>query len=199
MGSADGRRFARFVTLPTERRLVLRRLGLAVVGGVLAAGSWSGHVFRNAVLWLHGHPQYQTTFAAIVLDPAPPAWYRGGAAGFLARVRKAAQREDKPFSVLDLRIEELRREFRLYCWVKGVERVERYPLNRIVVRLDYRRPVARADLPGGDVKVPLDDVLLDEDGVLLPVEDMDGGTGRPPGLHHGARAPATTPRAGSPG
>src|SRR3954470_2740930 len=76
---ADRHRFARFVTSPTERRLVLSRLGLAVLAGVcalIAVGVVGAHVLEKMVRWLHGRPQYQTTFGAIELEPAPPAWYR---------------------------------------------------------------------------------------------------------------------------
>jgi hypothetical protein len=168
---AIGPRFARFVTIPTERRLVLSRLGLAVLSSVLALivlGVIGTHVIGILVSWLHDQPQYQTTFDAIELTPPPPAWYRGGSSMFLDRVRQAAQRADEPFSALDLRLAELDREFRLYCWVKRVLRVERRWPNRLTVRLEYRRPVARANIPGEAVRV-----LLDEEGVILPIEDVD--------------------------
>jgi hypothetical protein len=83
-------------------------------------------------------------------------------------VQEAAQRPDVPYSALDVDLGELRREFRLYSWVKHVGQVERKPPNRIIVPLDYRTPVARAPLPG---KAGL--VLLDVDGVILPADDVD--------------------------
>jgi hypothetical protein len=168
---SETNRFARFVALPTERRLVTRRLGLAILAGVLAlfaVGVIGSHVLEGMVRWLHNQPTYQTTFDAIALEPPPPDWYRGGRTAFLERVRQAAQREDRPFSVLDIDLNEVLREFRLYCWVKRVRRVERYAPNRLCVQLEYRRPVAWAYLPGGTSRV-----LLDEDGVILPIEDVE--------------------------
>src|SRR4051794_1547254 len=76
----DRHRFARFVSSPHERRLVLSRLGLALVTGVfglIAVGLVGTHVVEKTVQWLHGRPQYRTTFGAIELDPPPPEWYRG--------------------------------------------------------------------------------------------------------------------------
>jgi hypothetical protein len=141
---------------------------LGSVLGLIALGVVGSHVGERLVRWLHARPRYQATFGAIVLDPPPPAWFRGGGAVFLDRVRQAAQRGDEPFSALDLDLAELAREFRLYCWVKRVVRVERHAPNRLVVRLDYRTPVAWAPLPGKVARV-----LLDEDGVMLPAEDVD--------------------------
>lgn len=168
---AGSNRFTRFVTLPMERRPSFRRLGLAVLAGVLglcALGVVGSRVFDGMRRWLHDRPQYRTTFGAIALSPAPPTWYRGGRPAFLERVRRAAGRDDRPFSALDLDLDELSRAFRLDCWVERVQRVERHAPNRLVVHLDYRRPVAWAHLPGGTSRV-----LLDEDGVILPIEDVE--------------------------
>jgi hypothetical protein len=170
--SQDGRRFARFVTLPTERRLVLGRLAMALLAGTLglvAVGGAGTIAWERMVRWLHGRPQYQTTFREIKLDPPPPSWFRGGAAVFLDRVRTTAQRPDEPFSALDLDLADLIREFRYYCWVKRVVKVERLPPNRIIVRLEYRSPVAwSAPLSKSNARL-----LLDEYGVMLPAEDVD--------------------------
>jgi len=152
-------------------RLVLSRVVVAILAGVLAlALAWvaGSQVLVSAVHWLHGQKQYETTFAAIELEPPPPAWYRGGRPHFLHGVQETAQRPDAPYSSLDVDTAELRREFRLYSWVKRVGQVERKWPNRIVVPLDYRTPVARAPLPG---KPGL--VLLDDEGVILPADDVD--------------------------
>ena len=169
--AAHGRRFARFVNSPHERRLVISRLGLAVLASVLAliaAGMIGSQVLEMMVQWLHVRPQYRTTFGAIELEPPPPAWYRGGNLVFLDRVRESAKRGDEPFSYLDISLAELDREFRLYRWVKRVRYVRRRTPNRILVGLDYRRPVATASVPGRAGRW-----LLDEDGVILPDEDVD--------------------------
>jgi hypothetical protein len=152
-------------------RLVLRRVAVAIGAAFLAltvASVAGSQLLGSLKHWLHSQKQYATTFAAIELDPAPPAWYRGARAAFLHSVRETAQRPDLPYSSLDVDLNELDREFRLYSWVKRVRRVERKWPNRIVVHLDYRTPVARARLR---TKPGL--VLLDDEGVILPWEDVD--------------------------
>jgi hypothetical protein len=165
-----GPRFARFVSLPRQRHLVLSRLGLAVLSSIIAlivtaVVGW--HLLGSLVRWLHNQPVYQTNFSAIELDPPPPDWYRGGSAGFLERVRQAVQREDMAFSALDVDLTELRLQFQRYRWVKRV-RLERRSPNRIIAHLEYRIPVASAPMPDNP---PL--VLIDEEGVHLPWEDVD--------------------------
>jgi hypothetical protein len=167
---AEGPRFARFVVLPAERRFVLNRLGLAALASGLAlvvVGVVGSSVVEKAVRWLHAQPQYRTTFGAITLVPPPPAWYRGGAAVFLDRVRRGAQREDLPFSALDADLAELGREFRLYCWVKRVGQIRLRSPNRLVVPLEYREPVAMVDVTGAQDWTP-----IDGDAVILPLEDV---------------------------
>jgi hypothetical protein len=152
-------------------RLVLRRVAVAIAASVLAlalAVVVGSQVLESMLHWLHSTKQYETTFAAIELVPPPPAWYRGGRRLFLHGVLEAAQRPDTPYSMLDLDLEELRREFRLYPWVKLVGQVVRKYPNRIIVPLEYRTPVARALLPG---KPGL--VLVDDEGVILPSDDVD--------------------------
>jgi hypothetical protein len=152
-------------------RVVLGRVILAVLASAVAlavAGLAGVQVLESLKQWLHSQKQYETTFNAITLDPPPPAWYHGAAVAFLKRVRESAQRPDAPFSALDVDLAELDREFRLYCWVKRVRRVEREYPNRIDVHLDYRIPVARAALADKPVRA-----LVDADGVILPWEDVD--------------------------
>jgi hypothetical protein len=152
-------------------RVVLGRVILAVLASAVAlavAGLAGAQVLESLKQWLHSQKQYETTFTAITLDPPPPSWYHGAADGFLRRVRESAQRPDVPFSALDVDLAELDREFRLYCWVKRVRRVEREYPNRIVVHLDYRIPMARAALAVKPIRA-----LVDADGVILPWEDVD--------------------------
>jgi hypothetical protein len=166
-------RFARLVSasLPTERRLAFRKLGPAVAAGVLALaaiGVIGSHVVGRVVRWLHDRPPYQTTFAAIDLEPPPPSYYRGGREAFLGRVRALSHRPEGPFSALDVELEGLARDFRLYGWVRGVGLIERASPNRLTVHLEYRKPVAWAELPGE--KAP---ALLDAEGVILPFGEAD--------------------------
>jgi hypothetical protein len=178
---AEDRRFARLVPLPAERRVVLGRLGLAGLAGVLAlalALVVGSHLLGGMKRWLHAQPAYQTTFGAIELDPPPPRWYRGGTAAFLDAVRRGAERGTEPFSALDLDKAELLREFRLYCWVRRAVLAEHKTPNRIIVHLEYRRPVAAAWIGRGEGQHQGQSpgprrLLLDEDGVILPAEDVD--------------------------
>jgi hypothetical protein len=154
-----------------RRRLVRGRLGMAVAAGMLmvvAVFALGRHVAEGLVAWLHGQPVYQTTFGAIVLDPPPPPWYRGGSAAFLSDVRKASQRSSEPFSALDLDLADLSRQFRLYCWVRRVLKVERHAPNRIRVQLEYRKPVARVAVAAKPGRI-----LLDDEAVILPTEAVD--------------------------
>jgi hypothetical protein len=155
-------------------RLVKSRVVLAGLAGALVltvVGLGGSQVLGSLRRWLHAQKQYETSFRSIELDPPPPALYRGGRAVFLERVQEAAQRRDQPFSALDLDLAEVSRQFRLYCWVRRVRRVERKWPNRIIVRLEYRVPVARATLPGKSAPA-----LIDEDGVILPWEDVEPET-----------------------
>jgi hypothetical protein len=152
-------------------RLVLSRVVVALLAaalGLTVAGVVGSQLLGSLKNWLHGQKLYETTFGAIELEPPPPPWYCGGRTGFLRGVQDAAQRPDVPYSALDIDLAELRREFRLYCWVKRVGQVQRKWPNRIIVPLDYRNPVARAHLPG---KPGL--VLLDDEGVILPATDVN--------------------------
>ena len=91
-------------------RLVLSRVVVAILASVLAlavAGVVGSQVLGSLVHWLHGQKQYETTFAAIELEPPPPAWYRGGRSHFLQGVQETAQRPDAPYSALDVDLAEL--------------------------------------------------------------------------------------------
>ncbi|MEJ7639517.1 MAG: hypothetical protein WKF75_16460, partial [Singulisphaera sp.] len=119
---------------------------------------------RALVRWLHERPAYQLRFDEMTLEPEPPAWFVRGRAGFLDGLRSNAKRPES-LSVLDVDLAKLRDDFRHYAWVKKVKGVEKLVSNRIVVRLDYREPVARWEK---DPKV-----VIDGDGVILPGKDIN--------------------------
>jgi hypothetical protein len=156
------RRFARLVSPPVTRPTDLRRVGLALA--VTAAGAvFIGLLARSVVLYLHAHPTYQVSYDQIVLDPPPPAWYRGGARAFLENVWTPT-REPRAYSVLDLDPNRLALLFQRYAWVRRVRKVETGHPNRVVVHLDYFEPVAE-DAGTGTV--------IDRDGVILARDDID--------------------------
>ncbi|HMB02555.1 MAG TPA: hypothetical protein VKP69_02310, partial [Isosphaeraceae bacterium] len=172
MATDAPRRFARFVAVPRVRRLALTRIGLAGLAAVLTLAALVV-LLELATSWLKRQPDYRLAFREITLDPPPPSWYRGGAAAFLDRVRDGDPSK-QAVSVLGIDLEELQRGFRLYCWVERVVRVERSYPNRLVVHLEYRKPVAvaRGKVVPGRAKVEPDRVI-DKDGVILPKGDID--------------------------
>src|SRR5207253_1845252 len=72
----------------------------------------------------------------------PPPGYRGGKAAFLAHVSESAGSSRREFSSLDVDLAWLYKVFRLYPWVSKVLSVERGGPKGVVVRLEYREPVA---------------------------------------------------------
>lgn len=165
--AASTRRFARLVPSPATRRDALGRLGLTVLActvvlSLVLVAIVSGG--RALVRWLHERPAYQLRFDEMTLEPEPPAWFVRGRVGFLDGLRSNAKRPES-LSVLDVDLAKLRDDFRHYAWVKKVKGVEKLVSNRIVVRLDYREPVARWEK---DPKV-----VIDGDGVILPGEDIN--------------------------
>jgi hypothetical protein len=156
------RRFPRLAAPPSARRISWQRLA---VGATLALGAaWlAGLAVRWGVAYVHAQPLYQLTYGEIVLDPPPPGWYRGGAGTFLDHVWQQSQ-HPKTFSLLDVEPDRLTLLFKRYAWVREVVRVEKRHPNRVIVRLEYREPVA-CDWKTGTV--------IDRDGVILPVGDFD--------------------------
>lgn len=162
------RRFARFVASPKVHRLAPTRLVLAILAasaGFLLLGLLISSFANSAQRWLNHQPQHQLAFREIELVPPPPPWYQGDTPVFLDRVREAAALKADSFPVLEVPPQELKRVFGLYCWVERVLRVEkRYP-NRVIISLEYRKPVAIPESASG--------LLLDGNGVFLPVKDVE--------------------------
>jgi hypothetical protein len=144
------------------KRRLLMAAGLAA--GVLAAYA----LYRAGAImtaWLGDQPGYQVPFGSIVLEPPPPDWYRGGREAFLEDVRRRARMSDT-FSVLKLRLDELKYIFQRSPWTEAVDRVE-YPPGGAIVRLRYREPVAVV------ATYDRESFLVDGSAVILPAEDLD--------------------------
>lgn len=166
---ADSRpRLWRFDFVRAERQLDLPRVLLSsclFVAGVALIGYLGTQALRTMIRWLHQQPQYQVRFLDIRLQDEPPAWFRGGAQAFLRQVRENA-REAEVLPVMELETERIDRDFRLFPWVDDVTRVE-YPPQGITVHLVYKQPVAMIPFPPGE------HVILDRNGHILPVENID--------------------------
>jgi hypothetical protein len=162
------RRFARLIETPGSRRLALPKLAGAAGAGLLVVGLiWVGgtRIARSVAAWVESQPDYQLAFSEITLDPPPPPYIRTGTARILHQVRTETRRDER-FSILSIDLELLRKEFPRSPWVKQVPGAER-SYRALVVRLVYRKPVAVAEFEHGLVKV------IDEDGVILPDDDID--------------------------
>lgn len=161
---APSRRFARLVPPAAVRKLDVARLSTAVGAGlfalvVLGYGAW--YVVTRATDWLARQGTYRIAFREIVLNPPPPAWYRGGAPAFLDRVRARAA-ESESIGILDADLGRIETAFKHCPWVRNVSRVRRVYPPQIVVNLEYYTPVAGKG-----------EWLIDRDGHVLPAEDVD--------------------------
>ena len=166
---ADARpRLRRFDFVRAKRQLDLPRVLLAFglfVAGVALIGYLGTQTLRSMIRWLHQQPQYQVRFLDIRLQDEPPAWFRGGARAFLGQVREL-RKEAEILPAMDLESERIERDFKLFPWVDRVVRVE-YPPQGITVHLLYKQPVATMPSPPGEA------VILDRNGIILPIEDID--------------------------
>jgi hypothetical protein len=144
---------------------------LALAAGMLVAGTvYLGQLaVRSVVQWLHTQSQYAVPFDHIELIAAPPAWYRGGATGFLDQVRRGADAGDH-VPMLEMTPDRLATLFRTSGWVEEVARVTYLP-GKIRVKLRYREPVGLVTLADG--RQHLGQHLVDERGILLSADDVD--------------------------
>ena len=75
-------------------------------------------------------------------------------------------------SLLDPEITiQIAQSFQMHSWVEKVRRVSKHPDGRVLVELDYRRPVAMVEVEGGLLPV-------DREGVLLPPDDFSATAAR---------------------
>ena len=168
--SASSRRFARLGPAAAVRQLALSRVVTAAGFGVvmllvLGYGAW--YLGARAVGWVRHQEPYWIAFKEITLSPPPPAWFRGGTPAFLDHVRTAAMVKTDRVPILDGDPARLALAFQKSPWVRRVSQVRRAYPRQLVVKLEYREPVARpAELP---------EWLVDRDGVILPASDVARG------------------------
>ena len=85
--------------------------------------------------------------------------------GGTSRRRPQVGEEPETISVLEVSPERLATSFKKYAWVEGVK--VSYSPGQIDVELRYHQPVAWVQLSTGD------QIVIDEEGNILPVEDVD--------------------------
>jgi hypothetical protein len=168
----SSRPFARLVASPVARRLVVSRLGRAILGLavltvlLIVVGS---SLSRNVVGWLHGQEVYRVEFKDIELVPAPPGWIKGGREELLEEVRGG--RDDlESFSMLDLKLDALLTDFRRNPWIARADRATTANPKRVTVYLEYREPVAVVQIVQSDQRKRYP---IDRGGIVLPGESLD--------------------------
>lgn len=165
-GDADfpRRRFplARPGRLDTRKISAAVMLALSLTAVVFYAGR---QALDAAVQWLQDQPRYQLPFGDVRLPEPPPESFKGGTPAFLERVRRNAK-EPEVVALLKLDPVRLRNAFKSFPWVAEVGAIERPP-GELIVHLKYRRPVAKVNVAGAG------QFVLDREGCLLPLEDVD--------------------------
>lgn len=107
-------------------------------------------------------PEYRMAWSQIQLNPAPE---RPVPADLLEQVAQQAGAPDA-VSLLDETLTvEIAAAFRRHPWVAKVIRVRKSFPASITVELEYRRPVLMAQVPGGQIP-------LDAEGIVLPTSDF---------------------------
>jgi hypothetical protein len=110
---------------------------------------------------LSQHERYRLAVSRIEV-PAPPRWLPSN---FVEQVTTRAHLP-ATLSLLDERlVATLHAAFAQHPWVESVVKVRKTPGGRVLVDLEYRRPVAVVRVPDGVY-------AIDRDGTLLPPEDF---------------------------
>lgn len=113
---------------------------------------------------VQNHPRYAVDADRIEL-PSQPNW-------IAANVKDEVVRDGnlESLSLLDPQVTvKVAREFALHCWVSHVRRVRKDYSGRVIVDLDYRRPVAMVEVTTNGQRGLLP---VDGAGVLLPPQDF---------------------------
>lgn len=125
---------------------------------------WMWSEVRGQVL---SRPDYAITAESMEITP-PPSWIRTDIRG---EVFRAAQLGGSLW-LLDADLtERLAGAFALHPWVRSVRRVEKRHPARVIVDLEYRRPVLLVETPAGLLPVDCEGVLLPS-GDLTPAEQQ---------------------------
>jgi hypothetical protein len=131
---------------------------------LVVGGSWT---LRSLANWQQAQLRHQLPFSKIELDPPAPPWILGGSQALLERVRDSAGCGPN-VEVLSEDLSKLRDAFAGHSpWVQRVRRIERRYPNRLIVRVDYREPVARLGTERSR------SLYLDAEGIVLPAAEID--------------------------
>ena len=160
------------VESPAGRRVALPRLAIAVVLAsclILLVSFVAAKLIGTVTGWVASRPEYQFRFSEIELVPPPHPWVLGGRLRILGDVRVEAH-HGETISILDFNREALEKDFKRCAWIKGVVQITR-EYGHLSVHLAYRKPVAVVALP---IEKGLSNVyLIDEEGAILPPDDID--------------------------
>jgi hypothetical protein len=148
------RRFAGLLVGPARTPTLV----VLILGTAAAAWYFGWARVRDRVLssseYLVGPEQVEIT--------SPPPWIHSD---IRAEVFRNASL-DGPLSIMDESLaERLKAAFSLHPWVARVGRISKHHPARVVVELEYRRPVLMVEVPGGPLPV-------DRHGRLLPSGDF---------------------------
>lgn len=139
---------------PTRKWAIILGAAVLLVWGV----SWAWQSVRPRIF---NAPRFRLAADDIEIT-APPKWIK-------TDVKAEALRDaslDESLSILDDELpERVEKAFLLHPWVARVVRVTRRSPARLMVELEYRRPVLMVEVPGGLFPV-------DAQGILLPTEDF---------------------------
>lgn len=149
--------------IPAVFASIVRRRRVLLAAAVLAALAWAGHgAWRLARGTLKGDACYVVTAQGIQITATPP-WVRDD----VCSQAVARAQLQGPLSVIDSSqlSPRLAEAFRLEPWVKRVNRVEVVSTRKVLVEVDWRRPVAAVELTNASGVALLP---LDEQAVRLP-------------------------------
>ena len=131
---------------------------MALVAGVCALWPYAAQRLPS----LGKRSEYKLAFSQVQITPRPD---RPVPVDLLDQVERLAEM-CKELSILDENLtSELANAFAKHPWVSKVVRVQKSFPAAVVVELQYRRPVAMVQVPGGRIAV-------DADAVVLPTQDF---------------------------
>ena len=153
---------------------------MSLIAGVCALWPYAAQRLPS----LGKRAEYRLTFQQIQISPAPE---RNVPVNLVEQVEKLAD-GPRDLSVLDENLAaNVAEAFRKHPWVAKVVRVKKMFPASVVVELEYRRPVAVVQIPGG--RIP-----IDADAVVLPKGDFsDDEFSRLPVIQNITSKPAAQP------